>query len=80
GVDEKQYVERVGQILHDFRMKNRLKWFPYHFSKGMKQIVMIMSAFLVEPSIYIVDVPFVGLDPLSIQSLLHMMDQMKKSG
>ncbi len=58
----------------------RLKWFPSHFSKGMKQKVMIMSAFLVEPSLYIVDEPFVGLDPLAIQSLLQMMDQMKKSG
>ncbi|PDM38076.1 multidrug ABC transporter ATP-binding protein, partial [Bacillus cereus] len=48
--------------------------------KGMKQKVMIMSAFLVEPSLYIVDEPFVGLDPLAIQSLLQMMDQMKKSG
>ena len=33
-----------------------------------------------EPSLYIVDEPFVGLDPLAIQSLLQMMDQMKKSG
>ncbi len=51
GVDEKQYEERVGQLLQEFRMKNRLKWFPSHFSKGMKQKVMIMSAFLVEPSL-----------------------------
>ncbi|MDM5237958.1 ABC transporter ATP-binding protein EcsA [Bacillus cereus] len=80
GVDERQYEERVGQLLQEFRMKNRLKWFPSHFSKGMKQKVMIMSAFLVEPSLYIVDEPFVGLDPLAIQSLLQMMDQMKKSG
>ncbi|PEE38335.1 ABC transporter ATP-binding protein EcsA [Bacillus pseudomycoides] len=80
GIDEKQYEERVGQLLKEFRMTNRLKWFPAHFSKGMKQKVMIMSAFLVEPSLYIVDEPFVGLDPLAIQSLLQMMDKMKKSG
>ncbi|MDM5187393.1 ABC transporter ATP-binding protein [Bacillus sp. DX4.1] len=80
GVGEKQYEERVQQLLKEFRMTNRLKWFPAHFSKGMKQKVMIMSAFLVEPSLYIVDEPFVGLDPLAIQSLLQMMNQMKKSG
>ena len=34
---------------------------------------------LVEPSLYIVDEPFVGLDPLAIQSLLQMMDQMKRA-
>ncbi|MFI8705977.1 ABC transporter ATP-binding protein [Bacillus sp. NPDC077411] len=80
GVEEKQYEKRVERLLKEFRMKNRLKWFPSHFSKGMKQKVMIMSAFLVEPSLYIVDEPFVGLDPLAIQSLLQMMDQVKKSG
>ncbi|MGG2016309.1 ABC transporter ATP-binding protein [Bacillus sp. S10(2024)] len=80
GIDEKEYDKRVDKLLKEFRMKNRLKWFPSHFSKGMKQKVMIMSAFLVEPPLYIVDEPFVGLDPLAIQSLLQMMDQMKKSG
>ncbi|MEI4831548.1 ABC transporter ATP-binding protein [Bacillus sp. FJAT-53711] len=80
GIKEKEYEERVEKLLKEFRMKNRLKWFPAHFSKGMKQKVMIMSAFLVQPSLYIVDEPFVGLDPLAIQSLLQMMDQMKKSG
>ena len=50
------------------------------FLKRDETKVMIMSAFLVEPSLYIVDEPFVGLDPLAIQSLLQMMDQMKKSG
>ncbi|AWC27804.1 ABC transporter ATP-binding protein [Bacillus cytotoxicus] len=80
GIEEKQYEERIKKLLKEFRMNNRLKWFPSHFSKGMKQKVMIMSAFLVEPSLYIVDEPFVGLDPLAIQSLLQMMDKMKKSG
>ncbi|MGF9966289.1 ABC transporter ATP-binding protein [Bacillus rhizoplanae] len=80
GVEQKEYEERVEKLLKEFRMKNRLKWFPSHFSKGMKQKVMIMSAFLVQPSLYIVDEPFVGLDPLAIQTLLQMMDQMKKSG
>lgn len=80
GIGEKQLKERTEALLKEFRMQNRLKWFPSHFSKGMKQKVMIMSAFLVEPSLYIVDEPFLGLDPLAIQSLLQMMDKMKKSG
>ena len=61
-------------------MEKRLKWFPSHFSKGMKQKVMIMCAFLVQPSLYIVDEPFLGLDPLGIQSLLDLMRKMKESG
>ena len=41
---------------------------------------MIMCAFLAEPSLYIVDEPFVGLDPIAIQSLLDMMKDMKNQG
>lgn len=80
GVDEAVYKERVNVLLKEFRMEKRLKWFPAHFSKGMKQKVMIMCAFLVGPALYIVDEPFVGLDPLGIQSLLDLMGQMKESG
>lgn len=80
GLDESVYKERMEFLLQEFRMKKRLKWFPAHFSKGMKQKVMIMCAFLVQPDLYIVDEPFVGLDPLGIQSLLDIMKKMKESG
>ena len=46
----------------------------------MKQKVMIMCAFLIQPSLYIIDEPFVGLDPLGIQSLLDWMQEMKQNG
>jgi ABC-2 type transport system ATP-binding protein len=80
GLDEETYKERMEFLLDEFRMKKRLKWFPAHFSKGMKQKVMIMCAFLVQPDLYIVDEPFVGLDPLGIQSLLDIMKKMKENG
>ena len=80
GLEEAVYKERIQGLLKEFRMEKRLKWFPAHFSKGMKQKVMIMCAFLVQPSLYIVDEPFVGLDPLGIQSLLDLMEKMKESG
>lgn len=80
GMEESVYKERMTALLKEFRMEKRLKWFPAHFSKGMKQKVMIMCAFLVQPSLYIVDEPFVGLDPLGIQSLLDLMKKMKESG
>ncbi|PLT31291.1 ABC transporter ATP-binding protein [Peribacillus deserti] len=80
GLSEENYKERIDSLLKEFRMEKRLKWFPAHFSKGMKQKVMIMCAFLVQPSLYIVDEPFVGLDPLGIQSLLDLMNKMKEDG
>ena len=80
GLNPSDYEERTARLLKEFRMEKRLKWFPAHFSKGMKQKVMIMCAFLVQPSLYIVDEPFVGLDPLGIQSLLDLMKKMKENG
>ncbi len=80
GLSEEQYNDRIDKLLKAYRMEKKLKWFPAHFSKGMKQKVMIMCAFLIEPSLYIIDEPFVGLDPLGIQSLLEWMEEMKEAG
>ncbi|AUS88282.1 MULTISPECIES: ABC transporter ATP-binding protein [Lysinibacillus] len=80
GIDKATLDARSEVLLKEFRMEKRLNWFPSHFSKGMRQKVMIMCAFLVNPSLYIIDEPFVGLDPLGIQSLLDQMDEKKKEG
>jgi ABC-2 type transport system ATP-binding protein len=79
-IPENEFEKRIQPLLKEFRLEKKLKWFPVHFSKGMRQKVMIMCAFLVEPRLYIVDEPFVGLDPLGIQSYLQMMNDMKKQG
>lgn len=79
-IPEDVFKARLDPLLREFRMEKKLKWFPVHFSKGMRQKVMIMCAFLIEPDLYIVDEPFVGLDPLGIQSYLQMMVDMKEQG
>ncbi|WP_158737571.1 ABC transporter ATP-binding protein [Alteribacillus sp. YIM 98480] len=80
GLEGKVFKERVTALLEEYRMEKMKDWFPSHFSKGMRQKVMIMCAFLVKPELYIVDEPFVGLDPVAIKSLLDMMVQMKEEG
>ncbi|MBS4171891.1 ABC transporter ATP-binding protein [Bacillus sp. FJAT-49736] len=80
GIEEKTYEERIVSLLREFRLHKKLNWFPAHFSKGMKQKVMIMCAFLAEPDLYIIDEPFLGLDPLGILSLLDLMKKMKENG
>ncbi|MCD5324970.1 MULTISPECIES: ABC transporter ATP-binding protein [Pontibacillus] len=80
GLTEDVFEKRLQPLLKEFRLEKKLDFFPVHFSKGMRQKVMIMCAFLVEPSLYIVDEPFVGLDPLGIQSYLQLMNEMKDQG
>lgn len=73
-------MRRAESLLKTFRLDNKLDWFPANFSKGMKQKVMVLCAFLIEPALYIIDEPFLGLDPLAINSLLELMGQMKNEG
>lgn len=80
GIEEEQFEKRLRPLLKKFRMEKQINWFPAHFSKGMKQKVMIMCAFLIQPPLYIIDEPFVGLDPLAIHALLELMEQAKKEG
>lgn len=80
GLDKEVFEARSAELLREFMMEKRLKWFPSHFSKGMRQKVMIMCAFLVNPSLYIIDEPFVGLDPIGIKSLLEQMASRKADG
>ena len=73
-------MQRAESLLKTFRLENRLDWFPVNFSKGMKQKVMVLCAFLIQPSLYIIDEPFLGLDPLAIDALLELMVTMKNQG
>lgn len=79
-LSEQEAMEKAKPLLKMFRLEDKLDWLPVHFSKGMKQKVMILCAFLVEPKLYIIDEPFLGLDPLAIDDLLQLMMKMKKQG
>lgn len=79
-IEQEKAFKRVDKLLEMFRLKEKLDWFPVHFSKGMKQKVMIICAFVVDPSLFIVDEPFLGLDPVAIADLIQLLDEEKKKG
>ncbi|MGT2846787.1 ABC transporter ATP-binding protein [Streptococcus massiliensis] len=79
-LDVDSAIEAVQPLLEKFRLADKLDWFPVNFSKGMKQKVMIICAFLVNPSLFIVDEPFLGLDPVAIADLIELLDEEKKRG
>ncbi|CAM4185315.1 ABC-2 type transport system ATP-binding protein [Paenibacillus endophyticus] len=79
-VKDANYEERVEELLKQFQMVPKRKAFASHLSKGMKQKVMIMNALLAEPPLYIIDEPFLGLDPLGIRSLLERLVEVKEKG
>lgn len=78
GLEEEVVMGRAEQLLKLFRLENELDKFPTHFSKGMKQKVMLICAFVVQPELYIIDEPFLGLDPIGIESLIELMIKERK--
>lgn len=80
GIDKADCERRSKRLLELFAMTEKADSFSAHLSKGMKQKVMIMNAFLIEPALYVIDEPFLGLDPLGIRSLLDLMVQEKTKG
>lgn len=79
-ISKEKAFEKADKLLKMFRLEKKLDWFPADFSKGMKQKVMIVCAFLVDPRLYIIDEPFLGLDPLAIHELLQLMKEKTKAG
>lgn len=80
GLDMEDAWSRANILLEKFNLSDKKKFFPIYFSKGMKQKVMIICAFLVEPSLYIIDEPFLGLDPIAINDLINLMCSKKDAG
>ncbi len=80
GVSREDYERRAAQLSSMFNMEEKMDSLSSHLSKGMRQKVMIMCAFVARPSLYIIDEPFLGLDPLGIRSLLDFMLELKAAG
>ncbi|WP_094094023.1 ABC transporter ATP-binding protein [Paenibacillus physcomitrellae] len=80
GVERSDYEVRAAELSALFRMEDKMDSLSIHLSKGMKQKVMIMCAFVARPKLYIIDEPFLGLDPLGIRSLLDFMMKLRSEG
>ncbi|QJD73822.1 ABC transporter ATP-binding protein [Lactobacillus acetotolerans] len=74
-LDEGEAWPRAHELLKMFRLDDKLDWLPIHFSKGMQQKVMIVSAFLADTSLLVIDEPFTGLDPLAVANLISLIKE-----
>ncbi|WP_125702884.1 ABC transporter ATP-binding protein [Lacticaseibacillus daqingensis] len=80
GLDQAATWPKATAMLDRFRLANKLDWFPANFSKGMKQKVMIVAAFMTEAPLTIIDEPFTGLDPLAVHDLLDLVTARRAAG
>jgi len=74
------FVEHAEELLTGFGMSQSRDLLPAGFSKGMKQKMMLMIGFLAKPDIYIVDEPFIGLDPRATKDFLRLLEEERERG
>jgi ABC-2 type transport system ATP-binding protein len=79
-VDEEEFKLEAKRLLEFFQLSQRVHHYPESFSKGMQQKVMLILAFLKKPDLYIIDEPFMGLDPNATKKLLQLITTEKKRG
>ncbi|SFK96857.1 ABC-2 type transport system ATP-binding protein [Paenibacillus sp. 1_12] len=79
-LDRDVFLERADDLLRRFRLLDEKHHLPGKFSKGMQQKIMLILGFLNKPDVYIVDEPFIGLDPKAIKDFLGMLDDERQRG
>ena len=72
-VGKSEREERIAHYAEVFGLTEDLAQPISAYSHGMKQKLAIISAWLHEPKLIIMDEPFVGLDPVAAHSLKGMM-------
>lgn len=80
GVPEEVRGELIDKYADAFEIKDNLGQLVSEYSHGMKQKLAIISAWIHEPKLIIMDEPFVGLDPKASHILKQMMRKMCDDG
>lgn len=78
GEDELAY--RIKRYVTGFELMDKLNEYPESLSKGMRQKVQIICAFLPETPVLLIDEPFMGLDVYAIEFLEEIIREKASKG
>ena len=80
GIGLQERAERINKYADLFELGGDLTQPIASYSHGMKQKLAIISAWIHEPKLIIMDEPFVGLDPKAAHILKDMMHELCAQG
>lgn len=80
GIGSKERLERIHKYADMFELTASLAEPVAAYSHGMKQKLAVISAWIHEPKLIIMDEPFVGLDPKAAHLLKGMMREVCDNG
>lgn len=79
-VPDKEFNSSVDFYLDYFDFNDRIDELIENYSHGMKQKVVLISALIHDPEIFIMDEPLVGLDPKSSKLLKDLIINLSQKG
>lgn len=79
-IDSKTREERIKKFADIYKLTDNLNNLVESYSHGMKQKLVLISAFLRSPKLLVLDEPFVGLDPVATFTTKEEFKNMCKEG
>jgi len=79
-MDEDEFQLKLDQYVTGFGLRTKLDAYPEELSKGMRQKVQTICAFLPDVPVMLIDEPFMGLDIYAMEFLLMLLEEKVKQG
>jgi sodium transport system ATP-binding protein len=80
GMAEDSLAKRADELLETMELAERANTKVGDFSKGMKQKVALLRAFIHDPPVLMLDEPTAGLDVMSARSIHAFVERFRKEG
>lgn len=78
GLDEEEVEKRVKKALELVNLSGFEERSPHHLSGGQKKLVAIAGVLAMQPEVVVLDEPTAGLDPLSAENIMTIIEDMNK--
>ena len=76
--DREQKIQKVAKIIDEFALNKILQLKGRMLSGGQRRKVEIARTLICEPDIMLLDEPFAGIDPIAIEEIKELLQEISK--